>query len=238
MPRSAAASAGPSFTPSPTIATRCPRACRSRTASALPAWQDPGDHLLDAHGRGDRPGGRLVVPGEQDRPQAEAAQSGDGDRGRRLDRVTDGDRAAQPTVPADQDRGRPARSHCAHWAASPGGIAIPRSRSSRSRPTTTWRPSTTPRAPRPGSARKASTSSRDPPAPASPSLAAPSQAAQIAAATGCSEAASSTAAAWRSSSAGSVPGAAASAVTVIRPLATVPVLSNTTVLISPGDSSA
>ena len=62
-------------------------------------------------------------------------------------------------------------------------------------------------------------------------------AALIAAAIGCSEACS-TAPAYRSTSAGSVPGAAASAVTVIWPLVTVPVLSSTTVSISPDDSSA
>jgi hypothetical protein len=40
-PRSAAASAGPSLTPSPTIATRCPRARRPAMTSAFPAGRVP-----------------------------------------------------------------------------------------------------------------------------------------------------------------------------------------------------
>ena len=67
--------------------------------------QRPCDHLVDADLRGDGPGGRLVVAGQQDGAQAEGAQPGDGGRRGRLDRVGDGDGALDRAVPADQHRG-------------------------------------------------------------------------------------------------------------------------------------
>ena len=52
-PRSAWASAGASLTPSPTIATTRPSACRRRTTSAFSDGQDLGDDLVDADLGGD-----------------------------------------------------------------------------------------------------------------------------------------------------------------------------------------
>ena len=71
----------------------------------LAGRQRPGDDLVDARRGGDRPRGRLVVPGQQDRVQPERAQFGDGGGGRGLDRVGDRDGAADGAVPADQHRG-------------------------------------------------------------------------------------------------------------------------------------
>ena len=88
------------------------------------------------------------------------------------------------------------------------------------RPTVTSRPSTRPRAPRPGRLVKPSTSGRSEPA-----------AATTACATGCSEPASTAAA--RRSSAGS---SDRTSVTVIRPVVTVPVLSSTIVSTARVDS--
>ena len=62
MPRSACASAGASFTPSPTTATRRPSAWSARTTSTFSPGQHPGDHPVDpdlgARPRRRSPGGR------------------------------------------------------------------------------------------------------------------------------------------------------------------------------------
>src|SRR5690348_11472960 len=68
-PRSAAASAGPSLIPSPTMATDRPCACRSPITATLPSGHRPGDHLADTGLGGHRVGGGLVVAGQQDGPQ-------------------------------------------------------------------------------------------------------------------------------------------------------------------------
>ena len=101
-PRSAAASAGPSLTPSPAMATRRPRACRSLITATLPVGQRAGDHLIGAGLGRDRLGDGLAVPGQQHRAQAQPAQRGDRRGGGGLDRVGDRDRAAGLAVPAGQ----------------------------------------------------------------------------------------------------------------------------------------
>ena len=108
-PRSAWASAGASLTPSPTIATTRPSACRRRITSALPDGHDLGDDLVDADLGGDRAGGRLVVAGQQHRAQPERLQRGDGLGGAVLDGVGDDEDRGHLAVPAGGDRGLPAR---------------------------------------------------------------------------------------------------------------------------------
>ena len=101
-PRSAAASAGPSLTPSPAMATRRPRACRLPDHRDLAIGQRAGDHLIDPGLRRDRLGDGLAVPGQQHRAQAQPAQPGDRRGGGGLDRVGDRDRAAGLAAPAGQ----------------------------------------------------------------------------------------------------------------------------------------
>ena len=157
-PRSAAARAGPSLTPSPTMATRRPSGLQVRDHRGLGRGQRPGDDLVDAGGgRHGLRGGR-VVAGQQHRPQAQAAQPGDRRGGRGLDRVGDRERAAglrRPSRPAPRC-GPPAPS-ARHQAARSAGMvhAAVGEQPSRGRRSTSW-PSTTPRAPRPGSAVKPS----------------------------------------------------------------------------------
>ena len=50
--------------------------------AAFSGGKRPGDDLVDADRGGDRPSGRLVVPGQQDGMQPEPAQRGDGGRAR------------------------------------------------------------------------------------------------------------------------------------------------------------
>ena len=137
-PRSAWASAGASLTPSPTIATTRPSACSRRTTSALSGGQHLGDHLVDADLGGDGARGRLVVAGQQHRPQPERPQRGDGLGGRRLDGVGDDEQRAGRAVPAGGDR-RSARGLGAARARrrAPAAAASPSSASSDGRPTTT-----------------------------------------------------------------------------------------------------
>ena len=95
---------------------RHPVPCRLKTGDdgGLVGWQRPGDDLVDARRGRDGPGGRLVVPGQQDRAQPERAQFGDG-RGRgRLDRVGDRDARRAPRRPS-----RPA-PRCGRPAPTPG----------------------------------------------------------------------------------------------------------------------
>ena len=73
----------------------------------LPGRERPRDDFVDARGRRDGPGGGLVVPGQQDRVQPEAAQFGDRGGRRRLDRVGHRDGALGAVAPADQHRGMP-----------------------------------------------------------------------------------------------------------------------------------
>ena len=89
----------------------------------LAGRQRARDDLVDARLGGDRPRGRLAVPGQQDRVQPERAQFGDGGGGRVLDRVGDRDRAADGAVPADQHRGA---ARLLPLAALPGEVGVHR----------------------------------------------------------------------------------------------------------------
>jgi hypothetical protein len=229
MPRSAAASAGPSFTPSPTMAIRCPRACKSLMMAALAAGRIPAitssTPTAAATARAVSSLSPVSRTGRRPRRRSPATAPG-------ADGLTVSATASAPlTSPSQQTRTVvwPARSHCVHWLARSGGIGTPRSRSSLCRPTTISRPSTSPRAPRPGRARKPSAWGSGP--------SSAKAAALIAAAMACSDACS-TAPAYLSRSARLMPGTARSPVSVIWPLVTVPVLSSTTVSIDPDDSRA
>ena len=125
---------------------------------------------------------------------------------------------------------RPARSHAAHCPARTSGIVMPRSRNSFSRPAITSWPSTIPRAPRPGSDSKPSARGRTPSSARAAAL--------TAAATGCPEASSTAAEAAQQHRRGWCRARAATPVTAITPVVTVPVLSSTTVSTDREDSSA
>ena len=113
----------------------------------------------------------------------------------------------------------PACSQVRHCPARSAGMTTARSANSCSRPTTTSRPSTIPRAPSPGRALKPSACGSGP--------ASAFAAALIASATACSDACS-TAPAYRSSSVRLTPSAARTPDSDICPVVTVPVLSRTT----------
>ena len=92
--------------------------------SALPSGRDSGEHAVrrDAELAGDRPGGALVVPGQQDGTQAQAAQARDGGGRAGPQLVGDHQRGAGLPVPAGQDRGAAVVSAAASTAcAQPGG---------------------------------------------------------------------------------------------------------------------
>ena len=103
-PRSAWASAAASLTPSPTIATTRPCVLQPLDHVDLVRGQHVGDDLVDADLARHRPGGAVVVAGEQHRAQPEAAQPLHGLGGGRLDGVRDHEHAPGPAVPADRDR--------------------------------------------------------------------------------------------------------------------------------------
>ena len=107
IPRSACASAGASLTPSPTIATMRPSACRRVTTSRLAGGQHLGDDVVDADARRDGVGRRRVVAGQQDRAQPELAQLLHRLARARLDPVGDDEQRLRRAVPAGGDRGAP-----------------------------------------------------------------------------------------------------------------------------------
>ena len=111
MPRSAWARAAASFTPSPTMATTRPSSLEPPNDVELPGREDLGHHLVDADGRGHRAGRRLVVAGEEHRPQAEGAQLVDRRRARRLHRVGHDEQRLRLRRPSPRPRpcGRPPR---------------------------------------------------------------------------------------------------------------------------------
>ena len=228
-PRSAAASAGPSLTPSPAMATRHPAACScwitatlspgsapaitssaptwAATASAT-AWLSPVSSTV----RRPSPRSPATAAAAEDLTVSATATAP----------------RAWPPQPASTTV-RPARSHSAHCPARTSGIMIPRSRNSLSRPAITSWPSIIPQAPRPGSA-------WNPPARgSSPSSA--RAAALMAAATGCPEA-SSTPPRRRISSWRLTPGTGRTPATAISPVVIVPVLSSTIVSTDREASSA
>ena len=72
-PRSAAASAAASLTPSPTIADRPALVLQAMDHGDLVGGEDLGDDLVDADLGGDRAGGSFVVAGEQHGSQPQRA---------------------------------------------------------------------------------------------------------------------------------------------------------------------
>ena len=229
IPRSDAASAGPSLTPSPAMATRRPRACSSWITATLSSGSAPAITSSAPIWAATAPATAWLSPVSSTvrspSPRSEATAAA-------AEALTVSATATAPRARPPQPASttvRPARSHAAHCPARSPGIMIPRSPNSLSRPAITSCPSTIPHAPRPGSDTKPPARGR------SPSSA--RAAAQTAAATGCPEA-SSTAPRRRSSTARLVPGAGWTPVTVISPVVTVPVLSSTIVSTDREASSA
>ena len=156
MPTSADASAGASLTPSPTIATACPRAWRSATAAALPSGRTSAMTRSMPAAPRDRLGGPSVVAGEHRDLETEPMELGDRLDRARLERVGDGDDGDQ--------RGRRwprRRASCRRRPVPPrlrrvgrGSISAA-SRGSPGRPTTTATPSTVARMPPPAIASNA-----------------------------------------------------------------------------------
>ncbi len=161
-PTSAAASAGASLMPSPTmIVTPSPALGLHRLdlVGGIPLGEDPVDAERDA----DRLGHVGMVPGHHhDAPDAGAAQRPDHPGRVRADRVVDHDRAGDLAVDGDEHAARSLQRRPAP------DVARPRAASARRRPRTTpcrappCRPSTFPSipAPCPSSTRSGKTSSR------------------------------------------------------------------------------
>ena len=182
--------------------------------------QDLGDDLVDADLGRDRAGGRLVVAGQQHRPQPERLQRRDGLGGAVLDGVGDDEHGGRLSVPAGGDRGLPAR-----LGGPARGVELGRAGASPSRPAAPGgRRRARGRRRRPRRRGPRGWRSRRPPA-ADPSAAA---ALAMACAMGCSEACSS-APTSRSAWSRSTPSATATSTRLILPVVTVPVLSSTTV---------
>ena len=95
MPTSACASAGASFTPSPTMATRAALALQPLDMRGLVGRQHLGPDVADAQRLGDRLGRAGIVAGQQDRLDAGGAQPAHRFRGMRLDRIGHRDGAEQ-----------------------------------------------------------------------------------------------------------------------------------------------
>ena len=162
-PRSACASAGASLTPSPTIATTRPSACSRRTTSALSAGSTSAITSSMPTSRGDGAGGRLVVAGQQHRPQPERLQRRDRLGRGRLDRVGDDEHARGPRRPRRRaPRCGPAPRRRGARRRARSGTRRLQSASSAGRPTSTPWPSTTPSTPRPSRLAKPSTAGSAP----------------------------------------------------------------------------
>ena len=127
MPRSACASAGASFTPSPTMATTSPLACKRRTSAALSPGSTPDDDAVDADLGGHGPGLGAAVAGDQYRRQAERAELVDRRAAGRLDRVGDDELARGRAVPRAHRGGRasPRRISTARPSTVPPGPPTP-----------------------------------------------------------------------------------------------------------------
>jgi hypothetical protein len=228
-PRSAAASAGPSLTPSPAMATRRPRACRSWITATLSPGSAPAITSSAPIWAATVSATAWLSPVSSTvrRPRPRSAATAAAAEGLTVSATATAPRA-WPPHPASTTV-RPARSHAAHGPARTSGMVIPRSANSLSRPAITSWPSMIPRAPRPGRARKPSARGRSPSSARAEAL--------IAAATGCSEA-SSTPPRRRMSSWRLVPGPGCTAATAISPVVRVPVLSSTIVSTDREASSA
>ncbi len=109
-PRSACASAGASLTPSPTMATTRPSACRRRTTPALSAGSTSAMTSSMPTSRRDRPRPSAALsPVSSTGRRPERAQLGDRGRARGLDGVGDDEQAARRAVPGGGDCGPAAR---------------------------------------------------------------------------------------------------------------------------------
>ena len=141
MPRSACASAGASFTPSPTTATRWPSACSARTTSTFsPGSTSATTRSMPDLGR-DRVGGRLAVAGDHDRLEPELVQRGDRVARRRLHGVGHDERGrGTVAVPAREHDG--AALVVGRASATASSASGDRADERRPRPTRTSTPST------------------------------------------------------------------------------------------------
>jgi hypothetical protein len=151
-PRSAAASAGPSLTPSPAMATRQPRACRPWITATLSAGSAPAitSSAPICAATASATAWLSPVSSTVRSPSRRSAATAAGADALTVSATAMAPRA-WPSQPASTTV-RPARSHAAHCPARASGIVIPRSPNSLARPAITSWPSMIPRAPRPGSA--------------------------------------------------------------------------------------
>ena len=196
-PRSAWASAGASLTPSPTIATTRPSACRRRTTSTLSAGRTSAmtSSMPTSAATARAVVSLSPVSSTGRRPSAFSDAIASAELGLTVSATTNTARAwpSQPAAIAVW----PLASAARRAASSSGVRCIAESASSAGRPTTSACPSTTPSTPRPSRLAKPSTGGQR--APAAAALA-------MAWAIGCSEACSS-APTRRSASSRSTPSA-------------------------------
>ena len=143
-PTSAAASAGASLMPSPTMPTRAAFGLQPADLVGLVLGQHLGQHPAHA-----RPGAAMaaavrgVVAGEHDDVDAEAVQGGDRGGGVVLDGVGDGEHPGGPAVDGGQDRGLAlSADSCGGDRLAAPAVSMPASASSRAVPTRTACPST------------------------------------------------------------------------------------------------
>ena len=162
-PRSAAANAGASFTPSPTIATHRPSCLQAPDDRDLLRGQRAGHDLGDPDRRAYCPGCRLVVSRQKDAAQSERLQPAHRGRGGGPDRVGDGKRTDHAAIAANDDNRSP---EALPLDAAIGQIGRAPGRARRRRPARVRHrarvPRTMPCAPIPGSATNESTSGSPP----------------------------------------------------------------------------
>src|SRR5215218_3007077 len=217
MPTSARASAGASLTPSPTIATRRPRRCRSATTASLSSGRTSANTSSMPRSAATASATWRASPVSITTrlPSRWSSWTAWRDSGRTASSSarapsTSPSRATYSTV-------APRRRHWSSWPASASGSRSPSSRSRAGPPTAAVTPSTLAVTPRPVIERKSPACGRSPRSRA---------AATIARASGCSLSASAAPASRSSPSAS--PSTAATPVTAGSPVVRVPVLSNRT----------
>ena len=125
MPRSAAASAGASLIPSPTIATRLPRACSAATSAALLGRPHAGVDARDPDLARDRARDRLAIAGDHHDLDAELAKRRDRLGRTGGDRIRDRDRAGERAVDRDVGHGGTLRDRGPRGRPG-GGLAVER----------------------------------------------------------------------------------------------------------------
>ncbi len=112
IPRSAFASAGASFTPSPTIATLPNRSCRRSHGRDFVLGKQLGVKLVHADGRGDRLRRSMAVAGQHhDGLDALTAQLGDRVASGLARPIGHGDDADRRALGRDEDRRPALRAH-------------------------------------------------------------------------------------------------------------------------------